>query len=88
MKSAVKPHTLKEKKGESGIRPHAQGPPDPGRWDRRLPDRAGQGASGGQERRTGLWGTGLLCGDQGVRVTGLVGSPTLDMMSSSSLRAL
>lgn len=70
VETAVKPHTLKEKKGESEIRPHSLG-------GLQIPaDRRVWGAEAGWR---GQWGPD--CGS-GRRVC------TLDMMSSSSLRAL
>ena len=69
VETAVKPHTLKEKKGQSGIGPHS-----PGDCKSRPIGGCGEqrGDGGGSEVRT----------PSGRRVR------TLDMMSSSSLRAL
>lgn len=71
VKTAVKPHTLKEKKRASGIRPHPSGASKP-----RLLGEMGQGGPLGQWR-TGHWGTGLLCGDHGVQVMGSGKGPHL-----------
>ena len=87
VKAAVKSHTLKEKRGGGVWDQATSGRGLQTQATRRdgSQDRAGRW---GREESTGHWGPRLLSSDRGVGVMGWGRVPTLDMMSSSSLRAL